>query len=91
MTTERYRCWAEIDRSSLRHNAAAVRERKLRKLSDYFGGAHNGILVKKQSKLKLKAAERMIRDKLEVPPSPAFAGLRRGRQRSEIRGQLGRR
>jgi len=27
MTTERYRCWAEIDRSSLRHNAAAVRER----------------------------------------------------------------
>jgi len=47
--------------------------------------------VKKQSKLKLKAAERMIRDKLEVPPSPAFAGLRRGRQRSEIRGQLGRR
>src|SRR5437667_11877564 len=27
MTTERYRCWAEIDRSSLRHNAAAVRNR----------------------------------------------------------------
>ena len=27
MSTERYRCWAEIDRSALRHNAAAVRNR----------------------------------------------------------------
>jgi alanine racemase len=27
MTTAIYRCWAEIDRSSLRHNAAVVRER----------------------------------------------------------------
>ena len=27
MTTETYRCWAEIDRSALRHNAKAVRER----------------------------------------------------------------
>src|SRR5919204_380529 len=25
--TEQYRCWAEIDRSALRHNAAVVRER----------------------------------------------------------------
>jgi len=27
MTTETYRCWAEIDRSALRHNAKVVRER----------------------------------------------------------------
>ena len=27
MTTAIYRCWAEIDRSALRHNAAVVRER----------------------------------------------------------------
>ena len=27
MTTETYRCWAEIDRSALRHNARLVRER----------------------------------------------------------------
>jgi alanine racemase len=27
MTAAKYRCWAEIDRSALRHNAAAVRER----------------------------------------------------------------
>jgi alanine racemase len=27
MTTAKYRCWAEIDRGALRHNAAAVRER----------------------------------------------------------------
>jgi alanine racemase len=27
MTKETYRCWAEIDRSALRHNAAIVRER----------------------------------------------------------------
>jgi alanine racemase len=27
MTTETYRCWAEIDRSALRHNASVVRER----------------------------------------------------------------
>ena len=27
MTTEAYRCWAEIDRSALRHNAKVVRER----------------------------------------------------------------
>jgi alanine racemase len=27
MTTAKYRCWVEVDRSSLRHNAGAVRER----------------------------------------------------------------
>src|SRR5437588_7179686 len=27
MTKETYRCWAEIDRSALRHNAGLVRER----------------------------------------------------------------
>src|SRR2546422_1111523 len=27
MTTETYRCWAEIDRSALRHNAAVVHDR----------------------------------------------------------------
>ena len=27
MTAAKSRCWAEIDRSALRHNAAAVRER----------------------------------------------------------------
>ena len=27
MTRETYRCWAEVDRSALRHNAAVVRER----------------------------------------------------------------
>src|SRR5436853_6303928 len=27
MTNETYRCWAEIDRSALRHNAGLVRER----------------------------------------------------------------
>ena len=27
MTTETFRCWAEIDRNALRHNAAVVRER----------------------------------------------------------------
>ena len=27
MTTAKYRCWAEINRSALRHNAAAIRER----------------------------------------------------------------
>jgi len=27
MTTAKYRCWAEIDRSALRHNAAVVRDR----------------------------------------------------------------
>jgi alanine racemase len=27
MTTAKYRCWVEIDRGALRHNAAAVRER----------------------------------------------------------------
>jgi alanine racemase len=27
MTTETYRCWAEIDRSALRHNASVVREK----------------------------------------------------------------
>ena len=26
MTTETYRCWAEIDQSALRHNAGVVRE-----------------------------------------------------------------
>ena len=27
MNTSTYRCWAEIDRTALRHNAAVVRER----------------------------------------------------------------
>ena len=27
MTKEAYRCWAEIDRNALRHNAKVVRER----------------------------------------------------------------